>query len=163
VAEENIAIIGHRVASLEEDRNEILQVLKELNVAVNKLVIIDERQVQAALIMDRLTKTTDRAHQRIDEAVSELSERLDRSKSECMLRDSEQAKSLEDLTSALGKSVAALKTEHREMHKDLEGRVRLLENAEIENRRIRNVLFTAMGLLGAAVAAAIFKLIGLAP
>ena len=159
---ENIAIIGHRVAALEEDRNEILQVLKELNVAVNKLVIIDERQVQAALIMDRLTKTTDRAHQRIDEAVSELSERMDRSKSECMLRDSEQAKSLEELTSALGKSVSALKTEQKELHERIDVRMRALENAEIENHRIRGWVFAAIGLLGAAVAAAIFKLIGLA-
>jgi phage I-like protein len=162
VAEENIAIIGHRVASLEEDRNEILQVLKELNVAVNKLVIIDERQVQAALIMDRLTKTTDRAHQRIDEAVSELSERLDRSKSECMLRDSEQAKSLEDLTSALGKSVSALKTEQKELHEKIDARMRTLENAEIENQRIRGWVFAAIGVMALALGGAVFKLIGLA-
>jgi heme oxygenase len=137
-------------------------VLKELNVAVNKLVIIDERQVQAALIMDRLTKTTDRAHQRIDEVVGELSDRIDRSKSECVMRDTEHAKGLEELTSALGKSVSALKTEHREMHTQLERRVTALEHAEIENRRVRNTLFAGVGLLGVAVVGAFFKLIGLA-
>jgi hypothetical protein len=161
VSDENIAIIGHRVASLEEDRNEILQVLKELNVAVNKLVIIDERQVQAALIMDRLTKTTDRAHQRIDEVAGELAERIDRSKSECMVRDTSLTKSVEDLTSALGKSVSALKTEQSELHTKIDNRMRELEHAEVENRRIRTMIFGAMALLGTAVAAAIFKLIGL--
>jgi hypothetical protein len=161
MTEENIAIIGHRVASLEEDRNEILQVLKELNVAVNKLVIIDERQVQAALIMDRLTKTTDRAHQRIDEVAGELAERIDRAKSESVVRDTGMTKSIEDLTSALGKSVSALKTEQQELHTKIDNRMRALEHAEVENRRIRTIIFGAMALLGTAVAAAILKVIGL--
>jgi hypothetical protein len=159
---ENIAIIGHRVAALEEDRNEILQVLKELNVAVNKLVIIDERQVQAALIMDRLTKTTDRAHQRIDEMATELAERIDRSKSECMVRDTGISKSVEDLTSALGKSVSALKTEQKELHEKIDVRMRTLENAEIENQRIRGWVFAAIGVMALALGGAVFKLIGLA-
>ena len=161
MAEANIAVIGHRVAALEEDRNEILQVLKELNVAVNKLVIIDERQVQAALIMDRLTKTTDRAHQRIDEMATELAERIDRSKSECMGRDTGISKSVEDLTSALGKSVSALKTEQQELHEKIDQRMRALENAEIENKRVRGWVFASIGVMALALGGAVFKLIGL--
>lgn len=162
MAEANIAVIGHRVASLEEDRNEILQVLKELNVAVNKLVIIDERQVQAALIMDRLTKTTDRAHQRIDEVTAELADRIDRSKSESVLRDMEQNKSVEELTSVLGKSVSALQASQQDLKETIDQRIRTLENAEIENKRIRGWFFGAIGVVALALGAAVFKLIGLA-
>ena len=136
---EHIAVIDHRVTALEDDRNEMLQVLKELNVAVNKLVIIDERQVQAALIMDRLTKSADRAHERIDGVRSEV----------------------QGVVSALGKSVSALKSEAHDAHVKIEARIDELEKAEVENKRVRGWVFAIIGLLGLAVAGAILKLIGL--
>ena len=161
MSEANLAIIGHRVAALESDRNEILQVLKELNVAVNKLVIIDERQVQAALIMDRLVKTNDRAHERLDEMAAEFANRIDRYKTECVMRDTDHSKSIEDLTSALGKSVSALKSEAVDTHKTREARSDELEKAEVENKRVRGWVFALIAVIGLGVAGALLKLIGL--
>jgi len=150
MTEQDMAVIGHRVSALETDRNEILQVLKELNVAVNKLVIIDERQVQAALIMDRLVKSTDRAHERIDAVSGEMGSRIDTVKTE-----------ITEVTSALGKSVGALRSEAAETHKQLEGRIDELEKAEVENKRVRGWVFAIIALIGLGVAGALLKLIGL--
>lgn len=50
----NIELLDHRVTELEEDHEELKDVLKELTFAINKLVIVDERQVNAALALDRL-------------------------------------------------------------------------------------------------------------
>ena len=147
---EHIAVIDHRVTALEDDRNEMLQVLKELNVAVNKLVIIDERQVQAAIIMDRLTKSADRAHERIDVVSGEMGSRIDGVRSE-----------VQGVVSALGKSVSALKSEAHDAHVKIEARIDELEKAEVENKRVRGWVFAIIGLLGLAVAGAILKLIGL--
>ena len=138
MTEQDMAVIGHRVSALETDRNEILQVLKELNVAVNKLVIIDERQ------------STDRAHERIDAVSGEMGSRIDTVKTE-----------ITEVTSALGKSVGALRSEAAETHKQLEGRLDELEKAEVENKRVRGWVFALIAVIGLGVAGALLKLIGL--
>jgi len=50
----NIELLDHRVTVLEENHEELKDVLKDLTLAIHKLVLVDERQVQAALAMDRL-------------------------------------------------------------------------------------------------------------
>jgi len=65
-ANNNVELMEHRIEMLEETHSEIKIVLKELTTAVNKLIIVDERQVQAAVALDRLTKNVDKAHERID-------------------------------------------------------------------------------------------------
>lgn len=62
-----IDLLEHRVNSINEAHDEIKDVLKELTVAIHKLVIVDERQVQAALAMDRLSKEIDRVERKVDD------------------------------------------------------------------------------------------------
>lgn len=50
----NMELLDHRVTVLEENHEELKDVLKDLTVAINKLVLVDERQVQAALALDRM-------------------------------------------------------------------------------------------------------------
>ena len=62
----NVELLHHRVGSLEDQQDEIKDVLKELTTAIHKLIIIDERQVQAALAMDRLSSSNEKLHERVD-------------------------------------------------------------------------------------------------
>ncbi len=58
-------LFDHRLNLLEENHSEMKQVLKEVSTALNKLVLIDERQVQAALSIDRLSNRLDKYDERL--------------------------------------------------------------------------------------------------
>jgi uncharacterized protein YukE len=64
----NMELLDHRVTELEENHEELKDVLKDLTNAINKLAIIDEKQVQSALIMDRLSGEIKDIHKDIREA-----------------------------------------------------------------------------------------------
>lgn len=63
----SVELLHHRVGSLENQQDEIKEVLRELTTAIHKLIIVDERQIQAALAMDRLSASNDKLHERFDE------------------------------------------------------------------------------------------------
>ena len=68
----NVELLQHRVGSLEEQQEEIKDVLKELTTAIHKLIIVDERQIQVALAMDRLSA----ANNKIEEHLKDLENRV---------------------------------------------------------------------------------------
>lgn len=80
---DHLSLIEHRLSSIEGSHDELRDAIKELTIAINKLAIVDERQVQAALIMDRLTQSVDKAHSRIDGLQSEFAKALQQAKSDC--------------------------------------------------------------------------------
>lgn len=81
-APDNLQLINHRVERLEGNHSEIKEALRELTQAVQKLVVVDERQVQAAINMDRIAKTLDKAHARLDTVVADFSRALEKAKDE---------------------------------------------------------------------------------
>lgn len=78
-----ISLIEHRLSSVEESHSDLKDAIKELTMAINKLAIIDERQVQSALIMDKLSAAIDKAHSRIDGLTSEFAKALEKAREEC--------------------------------------------------------------------------------
>jgi len=60
--------------------------IKELTNAIHKLAIIDERQIQSAITMDKLSAATDKAHSRIDGLTSEFAKALEKAKEENQLQ-----------------------------------------------------------------------------
>lgn len=97
--EQVLALLEHRLTGVEETHADLRDAIKELTVAINKLAIIDERQVQATLVIERLAQTIDKAHTRIDGITSEFAKALERAKVDCATattRLEERVKSLED-------------------------------------------------------------------
>lgn len=92
-----IALIEHRLTSMEASHDDLRDAIKELTVAINKLAIIDERQVQSALILDRLSNSVEKAHARIDGLQNDFARALERAKEECHSARSELEKRLIDL------------------------------------------------------------------
>lgn len=82
-ATDTLALIEHRIASIEDSHVDLKDAIKDLTVAINKLAIIDERQVQSALIMDKLSAAIDKAHSRIDGLTSEFAKALEKAREEC--------------------------------------------------------------------------------
>ncbi len=71
-----IELLEHRVNSIDDSQDEMKTVLKELTAAIHKLVIVDERQVQAALALDRLSTRVDDNKKATDESLRRLGERI---------------------------------------------------------------------------------------
>jgi hypothetical protein len=76
-------LLDHRVRTLEDNHDELKDVLRELTSAMNKLVIIDEKQIQSALIMDRLAgdirdvkQTIKEQAERHEKTMARLGERI---------------------------------------------------------------------------------------
>lgn len=63
----DMQLIGHRVALLEEHHDEMKTVLKELTVAINKLAIVDERQVQSISNIQKLTDDGERIRVKLED------------------------------------------------------------------------------------------------
>lgn len=80
---DTLAIIEHRLSSIESSHDELKDAIKDLTVAINKLAIIDERQVQSALILDKLSSSVDKAHMRIDGLQTEFAKALHQAKVDC--------------------------------------------------------------------------------
>ena len=78
-----IALIEHRLASIEDSHTDLKDAIKELTIAINKLAIIDDRQVQSVLVMDKLSAAVDKAHSRIDSLTSEFAKALEKAKEDC--------------------------------------------------------------------------------
>lgn len=76
-------LIEHRLASIEDSYADLKEAIKELTIAIRKLAIIDERQIQSALVMDKLSAAVDKAHNRIDGLTSEFAKALEKAKSDC--------------------------------------------------------------------------------
>jgi len=83
---ETIALIEHRISSIEESHMDLKDAIKELTNAIHKLAIIDERQIQSAITMDKLSAATDKAHSRIDGLTSEFAKALEKAKEENQLQ-----------------------------------------------------------------------------
>lgn len=79
----SVELLDHRVTVLEENHEELKDVLKDLTIAIHKLVLVDERQVQAALAMDRLAgelrevrAEAKEAEKRVDESIKRMGARV---------------------------------------------------------------------------------------
>ena len=129
---DTLALIDHRLSSIENGYSELRDAIKELAAAINKLAIIDERQVQSALVMDKLTNAVDKAHSRVDNLTSDFARAMEAARKECHTVTSE-----------------------------LERRVSVLEKADVENRRVRNWAFGLVTLVTVGVLGGLLKLIGL--
>lgn len=77
---DTLALIEHRIASIEDSHTDLKEAIKELTQAIHKLAIIDERQIQSAITMDKLSAATDKAHSRIDGLTSEFAKALEKAK-----------------------------------------------------------------------------------
>lgn len=137
--QDHFPLLDHRITNLEENQNELKMVLKEIAVAVQKLVLIDQRQVDTATIMDRLASNVDRGHNRIDLLQMEINNTVTKERE----KREEEKKAILDSA------------------KQLENRVDALEKADVENKRVRNWAFSIVTLMGVAIVGGIFKLIGL--
>lgn len=76
MSDPRIELLEHRVNSIDDSQDEMKTVLKELTAAIHKLVIVDERQVQAALAMDRLSTRVDEHKKATDDSLRRLGERI---------------------------------------------------------------------------------------
>ena len=129
---DTLALIDHRLSSIEQGYIELRDAIKDLAAAINKLAIIDERQVQSALVMDKLTTAVDKAHSRVDNLTSEFARAMEAAKVECVT-----------------------------ITKELERRVDALEKSDVENRRVRNWAFGLVTLVAVGVLGGLLKMIGL--
>ena len=136
---DTLALIDHRLSAIEDSHNDLKDAIKDLTVAINKLAVIDERQVQSALVLDKLSNAVDKAHTRIDNQNAHIVSAVD---AERKARE-EQARM------------------DAEVIKLIDRRVDALEKAEVENQRLRGWAFGAIGVLGLGVGAALLKIIGL--
>ena len=92
-----LALIEHRLSSIEDSHSDLKDAIKDLTVAINKLAIIDERQVQSALVLDKLAGSVDKAHTRIDGLITEFAKAIDKVKEESTAHREEIEKRLLDL------------------------------------------------------------------
>ena len=136
---DTLALIDHRLSSIESGYVDLRDAIKDLAAAINKLAIIDERQVQSAMVLDKLNNAVDKAHSRIDSQSSAITAAV-----------AEERKSREDQARVDAEAMKAL-----------ERRVDALEKSDVENRRVRNWAFGLVTLLGVAVAGGLLRLIGL--
>ena len=98
--ENSLALIEHRLSSIEDSHGDLKDAIKELTVAIHKLAVIDERQIQSALVLDKLSQAVDKAHSRIDGLTSEFAKALERAKQDC----SAHVKTIESRLSELEKT-----------------------------------------------------------
>ena len=95
-----LALIEHRIASIEDSHIDLKDAIKELTQAIHKLAIIDERQIQSAITMDKLSAATDKAHSRIDGLTSEFAKALEKAREECRQHREELDKRITELEKA---------------------------------------------------------------
>lgn len=66
------AVLDHKVTSMHSDVNEIRSVLKELTAAINRLALVEERQSQLSLTLERAFKVLDRIEERSEQDRKEV-------------------------------------------------------------------------------------------
>jgi len=65
-------VLSLRLQTLHEDVNEIKLVLRDLTAAITKLALIEERQTQAAMSLERAFKTMEKLDNRVGSLESKI-------------------------------------------------------------------------------------------
>lgn len=60
-----LAILNHRVEALHQDFSEMRTVLRELSAAINKLALVEERQMQFAEVQERAFNALEKIEERL--------------------------------------------------------------------------------------------------
>lgn len=61
-----LAVLEHKITSMHSDMGEVRNVLKELTAAINRLALVEERQSQLSLTLERAFKVLDRIEERAE-------------------------------------------------------------------------------------------------
>lgn len=97
---DQFALIEHRLANIEGTHSDLKEAIRDLTQAIHKLAVIDERQVQSAVAVDKLSSTIDKAHTRIDSLSSRVVEVAEKMRTDSETKQAALEKRLVELEKA---------------------------------------------------------------
>lgn len=92
-----LAVLDQKVSSLCNDFSDVRSSLKELTAAINRLALVEERQAQLTLTVERVFKALDRLEQRAEKDRGEI--RIDLGKLDTRVVNLEISEPMERQTS----------------------------------------------------------------
>lgn len=92
-----LAVLDQKVSSLCNDFSDVRSSLKELTAAINRLALVEERQAQLTLTVERVFKALDRLEQRAEKDRGEI--RIDLEKLDTRVVNLEISEPMERQTS----------------------------------------------------------------